>query len=70
MVKKIYHLNGLGVNPEEYGMSKAEVNSIRKDGLFKLPPIELICEGQTRIHNIYYNDTTARKKNGIYGKQD
>jgi hypothetical protein len=77
MAKKVYHLNGLGVNPEEYGMSKAEVNSIRKDGLVKytmnggkLPPIELIREGQNRIHDICYNDTTARKENGIYGKQD
>ena len=77
MAKKVYHLNGLGVNPEEYGMSKAEVNSIRKDGLVKytmkggkLPPIELIREGQTRIHDICYSDTTARKENGIYGKQD
>ena len=46
MAKKIYHLNGLGVSPEDYGMSKDEVNSIRKDGLVKytmkggkLPPI-------------------------------
>ena len=77
MAKKVYHLNGLGVNPEEYGMSKAEINSIRKDGLVKytmnggkLPPIELIREGQKRIHDICYNDTTARKENGIYGKQD
>ena len=75
MAKKIYHLNGLCVNPEESGMSKAE--SIRKDGLVKytmkggkLPPIELIREGQTRIYNICSNDTTARKENGIYGKQD
>jgi len=52
MAKKVYHLNGLGVNPEEYGMSKDELNAIRKDGLVKytmkggtLPPIELIYEG-------------------------
>jgi hypothetical protein len=77
MAKKVYHLNGLGVNPEEYGMSKAEVNTIRKDGLVKyimnggkLPPIELIHAGQNRIYDICYNDTTARKENGIFGKQD
>lgn len=77
MAKKVYHSNGLGLNPEEYGMSKAEVNSIRKDGLVKytmnggkLPPIELIREVQKRIHDICYNDTTARKETGIYGKQD
>lgn len=69
MAKKVYHLNGLGVNPEEYGMSKAEVNSIRKDGLVKytmnggkLPPIELIRAGQNRIHDICYNDATAKKE--------
>ena len=77
MAKKVYHLNGLGVNPEEYGMSKAEVNSIRKDGLVKytmnggkLPPIELIRAGQNRIHDIYYNDTTPKKEEGTFGKQD
>jgi hypothetical protein len=77
MAKKIYHLNGLGVNPEEYGMSKAEVNSIRKDGLVKytmnggkLPPIDLIRAGQNRIHDICYNDTTAKKEEGTFGKQN
>jgi len=35
-----------------------------------LPPIELIRESQKRIHDICYNDTIARKENGIYGKQD
>lgn len=77
MAKKVYHLNGLGVNPEEYGMSKAEVNSIRKDGLVKytmnggkLPPIELIRAGQNRIHDICYDDTTAKKEEGTFGKQD
>jgi hypothetical protein len=77
MAKKVYHLNGLGVNPEEYGMSKAEVNSIRKDGLVKytmnggkLLPIELIRAGQNRIHDICYNDTTAKKEEGTFGKQD
>lgn len=77
MAKKVYHLNGLGVNPEEYGMSKAEVNSIRKDGLVKytmnggkLPPIELIRAGQNRIHDICYNDTTDKKEEGTFGKQD
>jgi hypothetical protein len=77
MAKKVYHLNGLGVNPEEYGMSKAEVNSIRKDGLVKytmnggkLPPIELIRAGQNRIHDICYNNTTAKKEEGTFGKQD
>ena len=35
MAKKVYHLNGLGVNPEEYGISKDELNTIRKDGLVK-----------------------------------
>ena len=77
MAKKVYHLNGLGVNPEEYGMSKAEVNSIRKDGLVKytmnggkLPPIELIRAGQNRIHDICYSDTTAKKEEGTFGKQD
>ncbi|MFT6843712.1 MAG: hypothetical protein ACJASR_002496 [Psychroserpens sp.] len=77
MAKKVYHLNGLGVNTEEYGMSKDEVNSIRKDGLVKytmnggkLPPIELIRAGQNRIHNICYNDTTAKKEEGTFGKQD
>jgi hypothetical protein len=77
MAKKVYHLNGLCVNPEEYGMSKAEVNAIRNDGLVKytmnggkLPPIELIRAGQNRIYDICYNDTTARKENGIFGKQD
>jgi hypothetical protein len=77
MAKKVYHLNGLGVNPQEYGMSKAEVNSIRKDGLVKytmnggkLPAIELIRAGQNRIHDICYNDTTAKKEKGTFGKQD
>jgi hypothetical protein len=69
MAKKVYHLNGLCVNLEEYGMSKAEVNAIRNDGLVKytmnggkLPPIELIRAGQNRIYDICYNDTTARKE--------
>lgn len=77
MAKKIYHLKGLDVNPEEYGISKAEVQTIRKDGLVKyimksgkLPPIELIRAGQNRIYDICHNDTTARKEDGIYGKQD
>ena len=35
MAKKVYYLHGLGVNPEKYGMSKAEINSIRRDGLVK-----------------------------------
>lgn len=76
MAKKVYHLNGLGVNPEKYGMSKAEVNAIRNDGLKytmnggKLPPIELVRAGQNRIYDICYNDTVARKENGIFGEQD
>ena len=75
MAKKVYHLNGLGVNPEEYGMSKDEVNAIRKDGLVKhtmkggkLPPVELIYEGQNQIEEICRNETTVRKENGVFGK--
>ena len=77
MAEKVYYLNDLGVNPEEYAMYKAKVNSIRKDGLVKytmnggkLPSKDLIRKGQKRIHDLRYNDTTARKGNGIYGKQD
>jgi hypothetical protein len=73
MAKKVYHLNGLGINPEEYGMSKAELDSIRDDGLVKhvmnggkLPPIELIRAGQNRIHEICYDDRTAKKEDGIF----
>lgn len=68
MANNIYHLRGLEVNPEKYGMSKDEVASIRDNGLVKhtmqdgkLPPIELIHEGQNRIHDICYNDKTLRK---------
>ena len=75
MAKKVYHLNGLGVNVEEYGMSKDELNTIRKDGLVKytmkggkLPPIELIYEGQNQIEKICQNETTFRKENGVFGK--
>ena len=75
MAKKVYHLNGLGVDPEEYGMSKDELNAIRKDGLVKytmkggkLPPIELISEGQNQIEKICQNETTFRKENGSFGK--
>jgi hypothetical protein len=44
--KKVYHLNGLSVNPKNMECLKAEVNSIRKDGLVKYTmnggtPIEL-----------------------------
>jgi len=75
MAKKVYHLNGLGVNVEEYGMSKDELNTIRKDGLVKytmkggkLPPIELIYEVQNQIEKICQNETTFRKENGVFGK--
>ena len=75
MAKKVYHLNGLGVNPEKYEMSKDELNAIRKDGLIKytmkggtLPPIELIYEGQNQIEEICQNETTFRKENGSFGK--
>ena len=70
-------MNGLVVNPKEYGMSKAEVNSICNDGLVKytmngvkLPPIQLIHAGQNRIYDICYNDTTVRKEEGTFGQKD
>lgn len=76
MAKKVYHLNGLGVNPEEYGMSKAEVNSIRKDRLVKytmnggkLPPIELIRAGQNRIMIFVIMIQQLRRKKGLLGNK-
>lgn len=77
MSKKIYHLNSLGVNPEEYGMSKAEVNSICNDRLIKytmnggkLPSIQLIRAGQNRTQDICYNKTMVRKEEGTFGQKD
>ena len=70
--KKVYHLKG----PEKYGMSKDELNGIRRDGLVKhirkggkLPPIQLVHEGKNQIEKIFRNETTFRKENGVFGKQ-
>jgi len=44
------------------------VKHIMKSG--KLPPIQLVHEGQNQIEEICWNKTTFRKENGVFGKQE
>lgn len=78
IAKKVYHLNGLDINPEEYGMSKDDLNEICKqtwisllcyEGQGTLPPIELIYEGQKKIEEICQDKTIFRKENGGFGRK-
>jgi hypothetical protein len=59
---KIYHASQLGVDPEDYGMTKANVKRISEIGIHNyaregrpLPPIELVKAYQDAIKNICTN---------------
>ncbi|MGK0448858.1 MAG: hypothetical protein ACJA2M_002659 [Polaribacter sp.] len=72
--KKAYHVKGLGINPEDYGITQKELNKIRdKGGLIgyvqrggKLPPIELVRAYQTRIKEICYDPSTTKNDKATY----
>ena len=63
--KKIYHVNGVGIKPTEYGFSQAQLNLIRKQpgyergGLIayaqrghRLPPIEMVRAYSERLKEL------------------
>lgn len=71
--KKIYHAKGLGVNPEDYGISQAELRKIQTGGLIKyvqkgnkLPSIEHIRSYQQALKDICLDSATERRDDAQY----
>lgn len=76
--KKIYHGMGVGVNPEDYGMTQAELLLIgKKGGLIsyvqkghKLPSIEHVKAYQEALQAICLNPTTVKFDDSKYYTRD
>jgi hypothetical protein len=69
----LYHGNGVGVKPEDFGMRQGQLEKIRKDGFIayaqrgnKLPSIEHVKAYQTALKDICTDPSTVRRDDSEY----
>lgn len=73
-LKHLYHATGVGVNPEDYGITQQELNKIREPGGLiayvqrghKLPSIEHVRAYQKALKDICENPLTSRRDDSKY----
>ena len=74
--KKVYHASAFGVNPEDYGMTKDNLQRLEEIGLTKytqesspLPPIELVKAYQMAVKKMCDHSKSSDGKYSSRGEQ-